>query len=84
MVSANAAGVLQVQVSADYAQDFLGNVTNAGHWIDLIPASETIAAGAPDDVYFDLTELSAPWIRLIYTRTSGVGTLNAYITGKML
>lgn len=77
-------GTFFVQVSADYAQDSLGNVTNAGNWID-IPFSETpIAAGSASSVYCDIQQMSAPWIRATYNRTSGSGTLNAFLTAKMI
>jgi hypothetical protein len=82
LVSGDAAGTLAVQVSANYDQDYLGNVLNPGNWNTI--TSQAIAAGQPASVYFDLNQLSAPWIRLIYTRTSGTGTITAVIVAKML
>jgi len=73
-------GTFAIQVSADYAQDQNGNVLDAGHWIAL-PVSAA-AAGAANDIYFDLNQLSAPWIRVVYTRTSGTGVLNVSVTAK--
>lgn len=84
IISGTPTGVLQVQVSADYAQTTEGGVTNAGHWVSLTPAQQSITAGAPAQTYFELTGLSAPWVRLIYTHTSGTGSLDAFITAKML
>jgi len=84
VLSGTPTGVLQVQISADYAQDFMGNVLNAGNWVDLAPAQQALTAGSPANTYFDLTELSAPWIRVHYTRTSGTGTIDILITAKML
>lgn len=75
-------GTFSVQVSADHAQDTEGNETVAGNWITVVTASVT--SGAPLLTYFDLNQLSAPWVRLIYTHSSGAGTVNAFITGKML
>jgi len=72
-------GELAVQVSADYARDAEGNVTNAGNWITLTSV-ETLSAPSP--VYFDLNQLSAPWIRLKYTATASDGFLDAFITAK--
>lgn len=77
-------GVFTVQFSADYVQDFMGNVTNTGNWITAPLGSPSAASGSAGSVYIDLAGLSAPWIRLVYTKTSGTGTLNAFITGKML
>lgn len=82
IVSADAAGTIAVQISADHQQDTEGNVTVAGTWTTI--TSQVIAAGAPSPIYFDLNQLSAPWLRTIYTRTSGTGTLTILVTGKML
>lgn len=77
-------GTFVIQVSADYAQDNQGNVTNVGNWIPISFTSPPVASGSPGTIYIDLNELSAPWIQAVYTKTSGTGTLNAYVTGKML
>lgn len=86
-------GTFQVQVSADYAQDETGNVTNAGNWTAvplnyLLSGTMTTAITVPTSVgspvYLDLNQLSAPWVRAVYTNASSTGTLNALITGKML
>lgn len=73
-------GTIVVQVSADHAQDAEGNVTVAGNWISL-PVSISVS-GNTGSGYFDLNQLSSPWIRVVYTKTSGTGTLNGYVTGK--
>ena len=85
-------GSFQVQVSADYSQDIMGNVLNAGNWspiiLEYIPTGGTltIATSIPTSVgspiYVDLNQTSAPYIRVVYTSSSGTGTLNAYITAK--
>ncbi len=77
-------GTFSVQVSIDYAQDFLGNVTNPGNWNDLLLSSTPAATGASGSIYIDINQLSAPWIRLFYDATSGTGTLNSFITAKRL
>lgn len=77
-------GTFQIQVSADYAQDEFGNVQNAGNWIPITFSSNPVAAGSAGSVYVDLNQLSAPWMRLAYVFTSGSGSLNAFITAKML
>lgn len=78
--SGSPVGVLAIQVSADYAQDYEGNVLNPGNWAPI--SSSSMTGGSP--IYFDLNQLSAPWIRAVYTKTSGTGTLNVFITAKML
>jgi len=82
VVSGTPTGSLAVQVSADYNQDDLGNVLNVGTWVTLV--TQAITSGSPAATYVDLTPTSAPWIRLKYTRTSGTGVLNAFVTGKSI
>ncbi len=76
-------GDFKIQISIDYAQDNQGNVTNAGNWNDItFSTAPATSAGSP--IYVDITGISSPWIRVFYDRTSGTGTLNAYIAAKML
>lgn len=75
-------GTFKVQVSADHAQDTEGNVSVAGNWTTIVQGG--VSGGSPTTTYFDLNQLSSPWIRLIYTHVSGSGTVNAFITAKML
>ena len=77
-------GVFSVEVSIDFAQDYLGNVTNAGNWVPVTLDPVPVASGSAGSVYLDLHLVSFPWIRVVYTKTSGSGTLNAYISTKML
>ena len=75
-------GTFAIQVSADYQQDQNKNVTNVGNWIPLILSPAPAASGAAGTAYIDLNQLSAPWIRVVYTKTSGTGTLQGFINGK--
>lgn len=90
VASGTPTGTVQVQISADYEQDTEGNVLVVGNWINLKQPDNTtlvaqvITAGSPAQTYFDLTQLSCPWIRITYTASSGSGTLNAFITAKAL
>lgn len=78
-------GSFTVEISIDYAQDYLGNVTNAGTWNTLAISPAVNATGAASDsAFIALNQLPAPWVRTKYTKTSGTGTLQGYITGKML
>lgn len=81
-------GNFQVQLSIDYNQDNNGNVISAGNWTPIYFSDPRIAGtnippalGSP--IYLDLNQLSAPWIRIVYTG-GGSGTLNAFIAAKML
>lgn len=82
--SGSPVGTFAIQVSADYAQDDSGNVTNAGNWIAVSLPTPAVASGSAGSLYIDLNQLSAPWIRAVYTKTSGTGTLNAFITAKQI
>jgi hypothetical protein len=84
-------GTISVQVSIDYAQDQNNNVTNPGNWTPLTltywngstfvtATSVPTSVGSP--IYLDLALLSAPWVRAVYTASSGSGTLNSFISAK--
>lgn len=77
-------GTFQVQISADYAQDNQGKITNVGNWIPLVLSPAPAASGSAGNAYVDINQISAPWIRVVYTKTSGVGTLNGYLNGKTI
>lgn len=76
-------GTVSIEVSADYSQDFMGNVINAGHWVAITAASTAVTGNTGSD-YIDLNQLSTPWVRARYTKTSGTGLINIYITAKMI
>lgn len=67
--SGNPTGTFAVEMSIDYAQDFQGNVTNAGNWIALSLNPPPVASGSADSIYLDLNQLAGPWIRVSYTNT---------------
>lgn len=75
-------GTFSVQISSNYAQDSMGNITNPGTWVNVPVSPPIVAVGAPDVAYIDLTDMSAFYTRLVYTATSGAGTLNGLITGR--
>lgn len=75
-------GTFDVQVSADHVE-INNQVQTAGTWVSIgTPYQSAITAGAPTNVYFDLNQLSSQYVRLLYTRTSGTGTFDAFIVGK--
>lgn len=88
-ITGSPSGVLAPEVSSSYLQDSQGNVERVGKWVPIMqpdgtPVQVVIASGSPSAGGFNLNELGAASIRLRYTRTSGTGTLNVYLTGKML
>lgn len=87
-------GSFAVQVSADYNPGGQsGTIANAGNWTPLTltyfnGSTNVTATSVPTSVgspiYLDLSLLSAPYIRLVYTKVSGTGTLTSTITAKEL
>jgi hypothetical protein len=86
-------GNFQIQVSADYApgKEVGSGPANPGNWTPLtltywngvaFVTSTSVPTTYGPPYYFDLVLLSAPWIRVVYTNTSGSGVLTATITGK--
>ncbi len=71
-------GTFSIQVSVDY--DPVKHI--AGSWATLVLSDDITAAGSADNAYIELNQLSAPWMRVVYTRTSGTGTLNCHIAAK--
>lgn len=79
--SGSPVGTFDVQISLNYSIDNLSNtVISSGTWVTI--ASGSTSGGSP--IFFDLNQLSAPFIRVVYTKTSGTGTLNSIISAKML
>ncbi len=78
-------GVLSLQVSGSYnPQGPAGN----GTWTTLptslyVPAIVQPAGGAGSS-YIEIPQSSAPYIRAVYTRTSGTGSLNVWTGAKAL
>jgi hypothetical protein len=79
-------GTFSVQVSGDYqpGKSPNSNPVNPGHWITLPLSPAITASGSPDSAFIDLNQLAAPWIRIIYNRTSGTGTLNVFVMAKSI
>lgn len=77
-------GNFAVQGSNTYEQDNNGNVVNAGTWTALDLTPSPAATGSGSNILIDLNQLSFPYIRVVYTKDSGTGTLNATISGKQL
>ena len=77
-----AAGTFDFQISMDHKEDASGNVQVAGNFVS-VPISPAItASGSADSAYVDLNQISAPYFRIVYTKNSGSGTLDAYVNGK--
>lgn len=82
ILTGTANGTLSVQTSIDHAE---GTAVATGNWVSLPSTyTQTIASGSPANVIWDLNQISAPFIRLLYTKTSGTGTFDAFVCGKMI
>lgn len=77
-------GTFAVEVSVDYERDSHGNVIDSGTWVPITLSPAPAAAGADGSILIDLNQLASPWIRVVYTKTSGTGSLDAFISAKML
>lgn len=82
--SGSPVGTFSIEGSNTYNQTPEGSITSVGTWTPIVLNPVAIAAGTSGSVLLDLNQLSFPWIRAIYTKTSGTGTLTATISGKML
>ncbi len=76
-------GVMSVQVSNTYSQDSSGAVKNAGNWTTLTLSATPSVTGNTGNGFIDVDATGAYAIKLIYTRTSGTGTMNATISAKV-
>lgn len=76
-------GVMTVQVSNTYSQNGDGSVKNAGNWTTLTLTSPATVSGSTGNGFIDIDATGAYAIRLVYTRTSGSGTMTATISAKV-
>jgi len=86
-------GDFAIQVSADYSQGLNGNVQSTGNWVPLtltyftggvFVTGTSIPTSVGSPIYLDLNQLSAPYIRVVYTKGSGTGSLDCFLTSKMV
>ncbi len=82
-------GTLVLQVSDDYKLNPKGAVENAGTWntapVSVDGSTETSmpVTGNTGTGFIDILGTGAYAIRLVYTATSGSGTLTAVVNGKV-
>lgn len=82
-------GTAEIQVSNDYALNPDSTVANSGTWTTVelnvagSPASSIAISGNTGNAFIDIEKTMAYAIRLFYDRTSGTGTLNVTINGKV-
>ena len=79
----NAVGDFKIQGSSDH-QEVNGVVTNEGNWVDISLSPAPAAAGSTDQILINMTQLAFPFIRVFFDRSSGTGSLDAWISGKAI
>jgi len=79
-------GTFSVEVSQDYIQPVgvQPEQLDSGTWVPVTLSNPVVAAGVADTAFIDIDVTGAAYIRLKYTRTSGTGTLNATMAGKVM
>ncbi len=85
ITTSDAIGPMYIQGSLDYVPSNVNMQNlppNAGNWVTLTLNPQPAAASANDVFLYDLNQLSFPWIRIFYDRTSGTGTFDAYLSTK--
>ena len=83
--TSDAVGSFVVEGSNDYKNNVPGDqILNAGNWIALDLGGTPVAASANDQILIDMNQLPFNAIRFRYVRTSGTGTLNAFISCKQI
>lgn len=80
VVTGSPVGDFAVQGSNDYipGPNHTTPALNAGNWVTL----GTLSVTGADDLLFDVNQMPFPYIRLIYTSTSGTGAVTATIAAK--
>lgn len=76
-------GVMSVQVSNTYSQNADGSVKNAGTWTTLTLSTSPAVSSNTGNGFIDVDATGAYAMRLVYTVTSGTGTMQATINAKV-
>lgn len=79
-------GTFSVEGSLDYEANPMAPdvVLNAGNWTAITLTPPPTASGGSDSILLDLYGLSFPYLRLVYTATSGSGFLTALASCKSI
>lgn len=82
-------GAISVQISNDYSINPAGFVNNPGTWntmtLDLMgnPVTSIPVSGNSGQDFIDILQTGGYALRLLYTATGGIGTLNVLFNGKV-
>lgn len=76
-------GTFEFQASNTYRINVTTNaVEHPGDWVPLTVSPSIAAAGAPGTAMANLNQQSSAFIRVVYTRGSGAGTLQCVVVAK--
>lgn len=76
-------GAMTVQVSNTYSINGDGSERNPGNWTTISLSAPAPVTGNTGNGAIDIDAISFYAIRLVYIRTSGTGTMQAYINAKV-
>lgn len=61
-----------------------GSGDGGNNWQNVRLLTSPVASGAPDTVGIEINQAPMPLLRVVYTRISGTGTMNVWVTAKEL
>lgn len=76
-------GNISVQVSNDYSITSNGEVNNPGTWNTLPLSASTAVTGNNGMGFIDIDANAGYALRVVYTKVSGIGSLNVIVAGKV-
>lgn len=82
--TSDAVGTFKVQASLDYEAGNSLNNARTGNWVDLTLSGTPSLSSANDNIIINLNQVPFRAIRLVYTRTSGTGTVDIYVMNKSI
>lgn len=78
-----AVGTFSIQGSLDYKPNQAGGTPlNSGTWDDMGITPANLPAGSANHTLIDIGATGIPFIRIVYTNSSGTGTLTVYGNSK--
>jgi hypothetical protein len=79
--SGNPTGSFSFQGSLDYSENLSRTVVNQGNWVTVPSTAASASVGTASSIV-SLSGLAFPFIRPVYTRIGGSGSLDVYVSGK--
>jgi hypothetical protein len=81
--SGTLAGTLKLQASNNAFLDNTDNNANSGAtWVDIPSSSISVSTATTQTVFWNLTDIFYEAIRIVWTSSTGTGTLTYFLIGK--